>query len=174
VHGARSRELADTGTFLADPLAQICGEVAGAFRRKWGRGPSNTTAHWAGANVLVVLLHDGLTDHEKTIRAAGHTRLLLDGRQLLQQILEDELKAIVESATQREVLTMLSATRLDPDLSAEVFLLGQPRPPYRPSTTSNGDQRRSKACDVVAEAHALLGEARQARANHDTLRNHTA
>jgi len=173
MQGPRSPELADTGMFLADPLAEICGEVAGAFRRKWGRGPSKTTAHWAGANMLVVLLHNGLTDHEKTIRAAGHIRLLLDGRQLPQEILEDELKAIVESATQREVLTMLSATRLDPDLTAEVFLLGQAPPAVPAASMSMDDETKIQVRDGVAETHALLGQARQARVKREPLRKDT-
>jgi uncharacterized protein YbcI len=106
-----------------DELAQICGEVAGVFRRVWGRGPAKTTAHWAGPNMLVVLLATGHTDAEKTMRAAGHIQELLRGRQLLALIVEDDLKARVERILGRTVETTLSATRLDPDLSAEIFLL---------------------------------------------------
>jgi uncharacterized protein YbcI len=107
-----------------DPLSQICGEVAAVFRRAWGRGPVKTTAHWAGPSALVVLLENGHTDAEKTMRAAGHIQELLGGRHLLQVIVEDDVKACVERILGRHVETMLSATRLDPDLSAEIFLLG--------------------------------------------------
>jgi uncharacterized protein YbcI len=118
-----------------DTLAQICGEVAAAFRRAWGRGPIKTTARWAGPNVIVVLLVNGHTDAEKTLRAAGHIQQLLEGRQLLQVSLEDALKSSVERATGRLVTTMLSATRLDPDLSAEIFLLQeQSHPGEEPRT----------------------------------------
>jgi len=113
-------------TQVTDLLADICGQIAGAFRRKWGRGPVKTTAHWAGPNMLVVLLENGHTEAEKTMRAAGHIQQLLEGRQLLQTSLSDELEAIVATATGRTVLTILSATRLDPDLSAEIFLLDGP------------------------------------------------
>jgi hypothetical protein len=108
----------------SDPLAQICGEVAAVFRRAWGRGPRKTTAHWAGPSTLVVLLENGHTDAEKTMRAAGHIQELLGGRHLLQVLIEDDLKASVARILRRPVETMLSATRLDPDLSAEIFLLG--------------------------------------------------
>jgi uncharacterized protein YbcI len=104
-------------------LAQICGEVAAVFRRAWGRGPAKATAHWAGPNMLVVLLANGHTDAEKTMRAAGHIQELLGGRHLLQVIIEPDLKAGVERILGRTVETTLSATRLDPDLSAEIFLL---------------------------------------------------
>ncbi len=104
-------------------LAQICGEVAAVFRRAWGRGPAKTTAHWAGPNMLVVLLVNGHTDAEKTMRAAGHIQELLGGRRLLHGMIEQDLKASVERILGRTVETTLSATRLDPDLSAEIFLL---------------------------------------------------
>jgi len=79
-------------------LAQICGEVAAVFRHAWGRGPAKTTAH-------------------------GHIQELLGGRHLLQVIIEPDLTASVERILGRRVETTLSATRLDPDLSAEIFLL---------------------------------------------------
>jgi uncharacterized protein YbcI len=113
----------DQVTRPRDQLASLCGEVAATFRRTWGRGPVKTTAHWAGPNMLVLLLENGHTDAEKAMRAAGHIQQLLGGRQLLQRIVEDELTTTVERIIGRHVQTMLSATRLDPDLSAEIFLL---------------------------------------------------
>jgi uncharacterized protein YbcI len=106
-----------------DQLSQVCGAVASVFRRAWGRGPVRTTAHWAGPNTLLVLLENGHTEAEKTMRAAGHIQELLGGRHLLQVMIEDDLKASVEQILDRPVESMLSATRLDPDLSAEIFLL---------------------------------------------------
>jgi len=57
---------------------------AAVFRRAWGRGPAKSTAYWAGPDMLVVLLANGHTDAEKTMRAAGHIQELLGGRHLLQ------------------------------------------------------------------------------------------
>jgi uncharacterized protein YbcI len=113
----------DGAPYPIDELTQVCGEVAAVFRRAWGRGPAKTTAHWAGPDMLVVLLSNGHTDAEKTLRAAGHIKELLGGRRMLQTIIEDDLKMGVERILGRAVRTTLSATRLDPDLSAEIFLL---------------------------------------------------
>ena len=168
-HSYPEPDVGDAASFTADPLAQICGKVAGAFRRKWGRGPAKTTAHWAGPNILVVLLHNGHTEQEKAIRAAGHVQQLLDGRQVLQQILEDELKAIVANATAREVLTMLSATRLDPDLSAEIFLLGQARTSEHPRMVQRVDQAKAFAGASRSDARAVRAEAQQARVKREEL-----
>src|SRR5512144_3133662 len=112
-----------TSTRPREQLASLCGEVAAIFRRAWGRGPVKTTAHWAGPNLLILLLENGHTDAEKALRAAGHIQQLLGGRELLQEIVEEDLRVAVEQVTGRTVQTVLSATRLDPDLSAEIFLL---------------------------------------------------
>jgi len=118
-----------------DKLAQVCGDVAAVFKRAWGRGPVRTTAHWAGPSILVVMLENGHTEAERTMRAAGHIQELLGGRHLLQVLIEDDLKASVARILGLPVVTMLSATRLDPDLSAEIFVLG-----------SNGSDGRPAPC----------------------------
>ena len=114
---------AGEGTRRGDELQHLCGEMASIFRRAWGRGPVRTTARWAGRDMIVVLMENGHNDAEKTLRAAGHIQQLLGGRELLQTIIEGELKAAVELIFGRRVQALLSATRLDPDLSAEVFVL---------------------------------------------------
>jgi uncharacterized protein YbcI len=132
-----------------DELTRVCGEVAAVFARTWGRGPEKTTAHWAGPNMLVVLLENGHTVAEKTMRAAGHIQELVGGRQLLQLIVEDELIGKVEAATGRQVITTLSATRLDPDMSAEIFIFG------------DAGEDLGKAPEVIAEAEAAQARARE-------------
>lgn len=106
-----------------DPLACLCGDIAAVFRRVWGRGPRNTTAHWAGANMLVVVLHDGHTEAERTMRALGQLQQVMDGRRLLHEAVTDQLTSIVARTLGRRVETVLMATRLDPDLSAAIFFL---------------------------------------------------
>ena len=164
-----SSEATLTGTPSARPsdnLAGLCGEVAGIFRRAWGRGPAKTTAHWAGPHMLVVMLENGHTDAEKALRAAGHIQQLLGGRRLLQTMVEEELKASVERAIGRRVETMLSATRLDPDLSAEIFLL------ERPDAHRHTDEAErplfdravhaaERAHELADESHALEAQQRQ-------------
>jgi uncharacterized protein YbcI len=162
-----------------DEQARLCGEVAAIVRRAWGRGPIKTTAHWAGSNMLVVVLENGLTDAEKTLRASGHTRQLVAGRRLLDRIIEDELRSSVERNTGRQVETMLSATRLDPNLSAQVFLLASPgsRAPAgggRPRTTDRANERTTRAAhELAGEAHARAQQ-REMRTSieKDTVRAH--
>ena len=147
-----------------DVLADVCGEIAGAVRRAWGRGPQKTTARWAGPDVLVVLMVDGHTDAEKTLRADGHVAQLLEGRQLLQLSLEDDVKACVESATGRSVITILSATRLNPDLSAEIFLL---EPDGLLPSDDRGQQARTRASELGEESKAVIAQALHVLARTD-------
>jgi len=63
---------------------------------------------------------------------------------------------------------MLSATRLDPDLSAEIFLLSEA------PTTERVDEVQAWARGSWSEAHAVRAEARQARVKHQTLHKSTA
>jgi Na+-translocating membrane potential-generating system (MpsC) len=106
-----------------DPLALLGGEVAGVLRRAWGRGPSRVVARWAGPDILLLLMEDAHTDAERTLRTAGYEDEVVRERLRLHAIVEDELAACVERAVGRRVRTTLGATRLDPDLSAELFLL---------------------------------------------------
>jgi uncharacterized protein YbcI len=112
----------DEVTHAGEVLTRVCSEVAASFRRAWGRGPVRTTAHWATPDVLLVLLEDGHLVSERTLRTSGFTRELLGGRRLLQEIVEPELQAGVERVIGRPIRATLSATRLDPDVSAEIFL----------------------------------------------------
>ena len=163
--------MTSSGERVADSsevLSRICGEVAAIFSRMWGRGPARTVAYWAGPDILLVMLEDGHTQAEKTLRAAGHIQELVGGRQLLQVIVEDEMRAAVESATDRHVSTVLSATRLDPDVSAEVFVLepsgGEPRAAGEHATIAERvEQARATAADLQEQTRAVSEQARQQR-----------
>jgi hypothetical protein len=54
--------------------------------------------------------------------AGEDVKELLGGRRLLQEIVEPELQIGVERATGRAIRATLSATHVDPDVSAEIFL----------------------------------------------------
>ena len=125
-----------------DELAQVAGAVAAVYRQAWGRGPVKSTAQWAGSTMLVVVLENGHTQAEKTLRAGGHHDHILRGRQLLQTAIEDELKSAVERITGRPVVTVLATTRLDPDLSAQIFLFAGTGPPGQYDPPREGSAAR--------------------------------
>jgi uncharacterized protein YbcI len=150
----------------SEQLQQICGEIAAAVRNKWGRGPRRTTARWVAPDTLVALMADGATHAEATLRAAGHAERVASGRRMLLQMIEDELRAIVGAATGREVITVLCATRLDPDLSVAVFLLGG----QGGRQLEDPETAWEHSLVIQQESRALRSEARQARRRRSELR----
>jgi uncharacterized protein YbcI len=146
----------------SDDLTRLCGEAAGIVRRSWGRGPVKTTAHWAGPSMLVLVFEDGHTEAEKALRAGGHLEALRTGRRLLLELVEDDLSGAVETVAGRPVLTMLGATRLDPDLSAAIFLLGDAASMHQGPT--------ARARELLDETQALRAEHRQVQRNSDQRR----
>jgi hypothetical protein len=170
--GARSPELAVTGTFAADPRTQISqgrggietqmGPRTGEHNRTLGgaehaRRAALQRAHRVGTGAARRRAHRAAA-RRPAGAAAG---------------LEDELKAIVASATGREVLTLLSATPRDRDLSAEVLLLsGEAPTTQQPPRSSAVDQVQAHARDSRSEAQAVRAEPRQARVKHKALRKY--
>ena len=78
--------------------------------------------------------------------------------------LEDDVKACVESATGRSVITILSATRLNPDLSAEIFLL---EPDGLLPSDDRGQQARTRASELGEESKAVIAQALHVLAQTD-------
>jgi uncharacterized protein YbcI len=141
-------------------LSEISAGVARLISERWGRGPRRTRAVWADHDVLVVLLENGHTAAEQTLRRAGRDDELIAGRRALREAIAPELTAVVEQATGRKVRALLGATALDPSVSAEIVLFADDSA-ARPDPSLD---------DVMAENVALRAEGRQARVRSRELR----
>lgn len=73
--------------------------------------------------MIVAILNGGHTPAEHALQAAGHSGLVLQAREHLHEMLEDDMRRLVEAATGRGVATVLHAARLDPEVSAQIFVL---------------------------------------------------
>lgn len=113
-------------------LAAICDAMVTIFRESSGKGPHHCKTHWAGPDILVVLLRGGYTVAEQTLADAGHGAEVMASRHTFQRVLEVRMSAAVERLTGRTVSAFMSASHQDPDLSAELFVL-QPEEPDSPS-----------------------------------------
>ncbi len=78
-------------------------------------------------DTVMVLLEDTLTKGEQTLVEHGRTEEVLSIRRTFQQAMSAELTAEVERLTGREVIAFLSANHVEPDYSAEIFVLGSRR-----------------------------------------------
>ena len=153
-------------------LADLSAAIGRLFRDRWGRGPRKCRALWAGPDLLVVLVEGSRTVAEETLRAGGHEAQVLADRLTLQDLLEVDLRVLVETTIGRSVRTFLSAARVEPDVCAELFLLEPDEPTSGSEETGEGaraaalKQRLTDAEHEAAraglESEAVESQSRQA------------
>jgi uncharacterized protein YbcI len=90
-------------------------------------------------NVVVVMLEQTLTKGEQSLAAKGRGEKVLEIRHEFQEAMREESSDEIAELTGRQVVAMLSANHIDPDLAAEIYVLDQPP---NPSTGT---------CETVAE-----------------------
>jgi uncharacterized protein YbcI len=97
------------------------------LREYTGRGPTKarTTIR---ENVVLVMLEQTLTKGEQVLVEKGRGENVLELRHEYQEAMRDEVSAEVAKLTGRNVLAMMSANHINPDIAAEIFVLdGPPR-----------------------------------------------
>ena len=104
-------------------LVEVSNRIVGVFRDYSGKGPSRCKTHWAGPDLLVVLLRGGFTIAEQTLYDGGRGMAVRDARHALQDTLESRLVEVVEELTGRAALAFMSTSHQNPDLQVELFLL---------------------------------------------------
>src|SRR5918999_6531752 len=87
-----------------------------------GRGP--TKAHTTiNMDSVTIVLRDALTKGELKLVEAGRAEEVLATRHAFQEVMSDDLTALVERELGRRVVAFLSANHIDPDVAVEFFLL---------------------------------------------------
>lgn len=104
-------------------LASISTQIVQLLRDAVGKGPTRCKTHWAGADILLVVLGGGYLTSEQTLYAAGRAADVRAGRQALQDVLEGRMRAVVEQHVGRSVVAFMSAQHQEPDLQVEIFVL---------------------------------------------------
>ena len=114
-----------------DPLkggelnAAVTSALVGIHTEHLGRGPrSASTFHYG--NVLVTLMHDVLTNAEKSLARTNRGDAVNHIRQLFQQTMEADFRVAVERLTGRRVIAFIGGNHIDPDIAAELFILDAP------------------------------------------------
>jgi uncharacterized protein YbcI len=97
------------------------------------RGHSRTVGHGPGKahafhhdDTIVVVIRDALTHGERSLVADGRADSVHRLRADLQSSMRAELVRDIEALTGRKVVAFMSATHLEPDLGAEIFVLDGP------------------------------------------------
>lgn len=129
--------------------------VVRALQEYTGRGAMRARTV-VGADTVMVLLEDTLTRGERTLLRHGRADEVLVLRRTFQQVMGAELSAGVAALTGREVVAFMSANHVEPDLAAEIFVLGDSLAGERGTTAPEatgagaGHQGGSGVSDVEA------------------------
>jgi uncharacterized protein YbcI len=105
--------------------AAVARAVVHNHKQHLGRGPSKVHAFFRG-NVVVVVLEDTMTPAERSLSNDGKGATVLGFRAELESTMRTDIVAAVELLTDRQVVAFMSASHLDPDMAAEIFVLDRP------------------------------------------------
>ena len=102
--------------------AAISNSVVHQLSEYTGRGPTKAKT-MINDDVVTVFLADTLTKGERRLAENGHAERTLELRHDFQQVMREDLIAIVERHLGRKVIAFMSQNHIDPDLAVEVFVL---------------------------------------------------
>jgi uncharacterized protein YbcI len=105
--------------------SEISNAMVGLKKRFYGKGPTKAKTY-INDNYVLCVLQGGLTRNEETLLAAGEANLVRQYRLRFQEVVADQLIAVVEQATGRKVLTYHSQILFHPARLFEIFLLDEP------------------------------------------------
>jgi uncharacterized protein YbcI len=117
--GGSSRD----GPFSHGQLAAaISNAVVHLLSQHTGRGPTKARTTVDG-ELVVVVLRDSMTQGERALVERGKEVEVLRLRRAFQETMREDLVAVVERLTERDVRAFMSANHVHPDAAAEIFLL---------------------------------------------------
>jgi uncharacterized protein YbcI len=110
------------GSESGQVLADVSNAVVRIHKRFYGKGPVKARAHLS-QDLLTVVLEGGFTRGEQTLHDHGHSQEVIRSRLAMQESIESEFRAAVETILYRSVRSFMSANDPSNDLQAEIFVL---------------------------------------------------
>jgi uncharacterized protein YbcI len=170
---------ASAGT-AGSTLAEVSRAVVAIHKRLLGKGPVRARATLA-KDVLIVILEGGFTKAEETLKSHGAIREVEAARSAMQQALEQDFRAAVETILYRSVRSFMSASDPEHELQAEIFVLepveaGRDRAATATAATPTGasgdlEQLGDRADRARRDNRTLLDEHRALRAEQQQSRS---
>jgi uncharacterized protein YbcI len=121
--------------------AAITSAIVGIHTAHLGRGPRTASTFYKD-NVVVTIMHDVMTQAEKTLAQNAHADAVTSMRHLFQNTMRPDFTAAIERLTGRKVIAFISGNNTDPDIASELFILDRPINP-----TASGSRDGSAAGD---------------------------
>ncbi len=109
-------------------LAAISASMARLVRENYGRDSVEVKAYALEDMIVVVIRGRGFTSLEKALIDGGEPEGVIALRTEFAGLMADRYKQVINKATGRKVIALLSQSHVDPDLTVETaFLDGRPR-----------------------------------------------
>lgn len=103
-------------------LTAISDGLVALLKDYYGKGPTETKTYYE--DDLVVCLFRGIgMPVEHTLEAGGFGDVVLHQRMVFQELMHDRFKEVVERATRRRVIGVMSGHQPHPEMCCEVFVL---------------------------------------------------
>ena len=115
-------DLTDAGSSAVETGRDISREIVGLFKKYVGRGPTYARTY-VHEDLVVTILHDTMTRGEQTLKEEDQEEKLRELRKIFQGAFREEAVSAIERATGKRVVAFLSDHAVEPDWSAEVFVL---------------------------------------------------
>ncbi len=116
------RDIHSAKTEHGDVLTEISDGMVALLKEYYGRGPSQAKSYYHD-DLVVCLLRGGFTRVEQTLLEGGRTAAVIQQRMEFQEVMRDRFAAVIEGATNRQVIGFMSGNQQDPDMICEVFVL---------------------------------------------------
>lgn len=114
--GAEPDDVQDRGVAIANEITRL-------HRQHYGRGAA-TARTVIGRDHVVVFLEDIYTTVERTLIENGEFAAVRATRHSFQEIMRESFSAAVERIMGRKVIGFMSEVHVNPDVAAEIFVLG--------------------------------------------------
>jgi uncharacterized protein YbcI len=124
-------------------LAAISTSIVAILREHYGRGPMKAKTYALDDIIIVVMRGSGFTPLEKTIMQSGQPDRVIELRHDFQRAMTDRYKDTIEELTGGKVRAFLSQAHVDPDITMEIFFMGEPLEGCGAAEITNPDQTKS-------------------------------
>jgi uncharacterized protein YbcI len=104
------------------PATLISNAMSRFHRDFYGRGP-DTVRTVVGRDHVITFLEGTHTPVERTLLDAGEAEAVIETRLAFQRAMKSKFVECIEEVTGRKVRAFLSQVSIDPDISAEIFVL---------------------------------------------------
>ena len=105
-----------------DVLTAISDGMVALLKEYYGRGPTRAKSYFQD-DLVVCVLRGGFTRVEETLMSGGRGAAVIQQRMEFQELMRDRFAAVIEDATDRQVIGFMSGNQQHPDIMCEVFIL---------------------------------------------------